>query len=400
MKVVIAIDSFKGSMTSMEAGNAAKSGILKACPEANVVVKPLADGGEGTTEALMEGFGGEKHLIQVTGPMENPVTAMYAYLPGEETVIMEMASAAGITLIPGEKNPLKATTFGVGEMIKDAIEKGYRKFIVGIGGSATNDGGMGMLQALGYTFLDCENRPLGLGAQALSHVAKIDDSQVLPQLKECSFRVACDVRNPLCGPQGATYVFGPQKGVTESMRADLDRAMMGYAEVAENYLHKKELSGCAIEPAEGGGVSNSQAGGTIVPYASLPGTGAAGGLGFAFLAFLGAELVPGIELILDAIRLENELQDADYVLTGEGRLDGQTAMGKVPVGVAKLAKKYGCKVLAFAGAVTPEARECNEQGIDAFFPIVRGVTTLEQAMDTDNAVRNMSDTVEQVFRLL
>ncbi|MBQ4259600.1 MAG: glycerate kinase [Lachnospiraceae bacterium] len=377
MKVVIAIDSFKGSMTSMEAGNAAKSGVLRACPSATVIVKPLADGGEGTTEAMMEGFGGEEHLLQVTGPMGNPVTAMYAYLSSEQTVIMEMASAAGITLIPGEKNPLKATTYGVGEMIRDAIEKGYRKFIVGIGGSATNDGGMGMLQALGYEFLDENGVALGLGAEALFRVAKIDGSKVLPELKDCSFRVACDVKNPLCGPRGATYVFGPQKGVTEEMRADLDAAMARYARIVEEYL--------------GGGAAG---------LSTIPGTGAAGGLGFAFLAFLHAQLTPGIALILDAIQLEEELKDADYVLTGEGRLDGQTAMGKVPVGVAKLAKKYGCKVLAFAGAVTPEAKECNDQGIDAFFPIVRGVTTLEQAMNTTNAVQNMTDTVEQVFRLL
>ena len=290
---------------------------------------------------------------------------------------MEMATAAGITLIPGEKNPLKATTYGVGEMIRDAIEKGYRKFIVGIGGSATNDGGMGMLQALGYEFLDENGVALGLGAEALFRVAKIDDSKVLPELKECSFRVACDVKNPLCGPRGATYVFGPQKGVTEEMREDLDAAMARYARIVEEYL--------------GGGAAG---------LSTIPGTGAAGGLGFAFLAFLHAQLTPGIALILDAIQLEEELKDADYVLTGEGRLDGQTAMGKVPVGVAKLAKKYGCKVLAFAGAVTPEAKECNVQGIDAFFPIVRGVTTLEQAMNTTNAVQNMTDTVEQVFRLL
>lgn len=375
MKVVIAIDSLKGSLTSMEAGAAVKAGVLLAHPEAEVVIKPLADGGEGTTDALIEGLGGERIDVTVTGPMGKPVSAYYGYLKETDTAIIEMASAAGITLVSeGEKNPLTATTYGVGEMIKDAAEKGCRNFIIGIGGSATNDGGIGMLKALGYTFLDANGRDTGEGAQALGKVAKIGTAAVYSKLKECHFQVACDVTNPLCGENGATYIYGPQKGVTDALKLVLDRDMAHFADVTSAALGNH--------------------------FAETEGAGAAGGLGFAFLSFLGAELTPGIELILNAVKLEESLKDADVVVTGEGRLDHQTAMGKAPIGVAKLAKKYGAKVLAFAGGVTKDAKACNAAGIDAFFPIVRGITTLEEAMDPERAGENMTDSVEQVFRLL
>lgn len=375
MKVVIAIDSLKGSLSSMEAGTAIKDGILAAKPDAEVIVKPLADGGEGTTDALIEGMNGERIDLTVTGPMHTPVDAYYGYLKDTNTAVMEMASAAGITLVPdSEKNPLLATSYGVGEMINDAIQRGCRNFIIGIGGSVTNDGGIGMLKALGVRFLDENDEDAGEGGQALAKVARIDVSGMNPLLKECHIQVACDVNNPLCGENGSTYVYGPQKGVTEDMKKTLDEAMAHFARVTSETLEND--------------------------YMNTPGAGAAGGLGYAFLAYTGAALTPGIELILDAVGLEEELSGADVVVTGEGRLDFQTAMGKAPVGVARLAKKYNAKVIAFAGSVTKEATACNKEGIDAFFPILRGVCTLAEAMDPVAARNNMTATVEQVFRLL
>ena len=375
MKVVIAIDSLKGSLSSMEAGMAIKDGILAAKPDAEVIVKPLADGGEGTTDALIEGMNGERIDLTVTGPMHTPVDTSYGYLKDTTTAVMEMASAAGITLVPdSEKNPLLATSYGVGEMINDAIQRGCRNFIIGIGGSVTNDGGIGMLKALGVRFLDENDEDAGEGGQALAKVARIDVSGMNPLLKECHIQVACDVNNPLCGENGSTYVYGPQKGVTEDMKKTLDEAMAHFARVTSETLEND--------------------------YLNTPGAGAAGGLGYAFLAYTGAALTPGIELILDAVGLEEELSGADVVVTGEGRLDFQTAMGKAPVGVARLAKKYNAKVIAFAGSVTKEATACNKEGIDAFFPILRGVCTLAEAMDPVAARNNMTATVEQVFRLL
>lgn len=375
MKVVIAIDSLKGSLSSMEAGTAIKDGILAAKPDAEVIVKPLADGGEGTTDALIEGMNGERIDLTVTGPMHTPVDAYYGYLKDTNTAVMEMASAAGITLVPdSEKNPLLATSYGVGEMINDAIQRGCRNFIIGIGGSVTNDGGIGMLKALGVRFLDENGEDAGEGGQALAKVARIDVSGMNPLLKECHIQVACDVNNPLCGENGSTYVYGPQKGVTEDMKKTLDEAMAHFARVTSETLEND--------------------------YMNTPGAGAAGGLGYAFLAYTSAALTPGIELILDAVGLEEELSGADVVVTGEGRLDFQTAMGKAPVGVARLAKKYNAKVIAFAGSVTKEATACNKEGIDAFFPILRSVCTLAEAMDPVAARNNMTATVEQVFRLL
>ena len=375
MKVVIAIDSLKGSLSSMEAGMAIKDGILAAKPDAEVIVKPLADGGEGTTDALIEGMNGERIDLTVTGPMHTPVDTYYGYLKDTNTAVMEMASAAGITLVPdSEKNPLLATSYGVGEMINDAIQRGCRNFIIGIGGSVTNDGGIGMLKALGVRFLDENDEDAGEGGQALAKVARIDVSGMNPLLKECHIQVACDVNNPLCGENGSTYVYGPQKGVTEDMKKTLDEAMAHFARVTSETLEND--------------------------YLNTPGAGAAGGLGYAFLAYTGAALTPGIELILDAVGLEEELSGADVVVTGEGRLDFQTAMGKAPVGVARLAKKYNAKVIAFAGSVTKEATACNKEGIDAFFPILRSVCTLAEALDPVAARNNMTATVEQVFRLL
>lgn len=375
MKAVVAIDSLKGSLSSMEAGNAIAEGIYRADAEAKVEVRPLADGGEGTVDALVQGMNGSLRKVRVTGPLGDKVDAAYGIIEEAKMAVIEMSAAAGITLVPDEKkNPLFTTTYGVGEMIRDAIEKGCRKFVVGIGGSATNDGGIGMLQALGYDFLNSKGNAVPYGAKGLEDLAEIRKEHVLPELAQCEFKVACDVTNPLCGPLGASAVYGPQKGATPEMVREMDQWLADYAKLAANCSEKAD--------------------------AEHPGTGAAGGLGFAFLTFTNAVLESGIKIVLEETKLEQYIQDADIVITGEGRLDGQTAMGKAPVGVAKLAGKYKIPVLAFAGSVTKDARKCNEEGIHAFFPILRGITTLEDAMDAENARRNLMETVEQVFRLI
>ena len=366
MKIVLAIDSFKGSLSSVEAGNAAAEGARRVFPDAECVVRPLADGGEGTVEALVAGLGGRLCTVTVTGPAGRPTVAVYGVVGG--TAIMEMAQAAGITLVSGaERNPLHTTTFGVGEMIRDALAQGCRRFVVGIGGSATNDGGAGMLQALGFRLIDKEGHDIPRGGGGLAQLADIDRTAALPELKECAFRIACDVTNPLCGVKGASAVFGPQKGATPEMVAELDAALARFAKVS------------------GGD-------------ADFPGAGAAGGLGFGFRTFLGAELKSGIDIVLEETGLEDCILDADVVVTGEGRLDAQTAMGKAPCGVALLAKKHGKKVIAFSGCVTEDAVALNERGIDAFFPILREVTTLERALDGKYAAANLVATAEQVFR--
>ena len=375
MKVVVSIDSLKGSLSSLEAGEAIKEGIHKAIPDAQVIVRPLADGGEGTVEALAIGMGGRLETVTVTGPLGDPVDCVYGILEESKTAIVEMSGAAGITLIPPKKrNPLYATTYGVGETIKDAIKKGCRHFIVGIGGSATNDGGVGMLQALGFGMLDEKGNQVSSGASGVKDIVKITDDNVIPELKDCTFRIACDVTNPLCGETGCSAVYGPQKGASPMMIKQMDEWLGDYA----------KLTAAKYEKAD----------------AKYPGTGAAGGLGFAFLAYTNAVLESGIKIILEETRLEDYVKDADIVVTGEGRLDGQTVYGKAPIGVAKIAKKYGKTVVAFSGAVTKDAVACNEHGIDAFFPILRGVQTIQEAMNPENARYNMTSTVEQVFRLI
>ena len=375
MKIAVAIDSFKGSLSSLQAGNAVKEAIWRLDANAEVLVKPLADGGEGTVAALAEASDAEMVEIEVNGPLLNPVAAKYCILKDTNTAVIEMASASGITLISAdERNPLEATTLGVGELIKDAIKKGCRRFIVGIGGSATNDGGTGMLTALGYEFTDKNDKPVSLGAKGLKDLYKIKADKVIPELKECVFNIACDVTNPLCGENGCSKVFGPQKGATPEMIKNMDAWLETYATLAKTVSMKADKD-CA-------------------------GAGAAGGLGFAFLAFTNATLKSGIEIVLKEIDIESDIKNADIVVTGEGRLDSQTVMGKAPIGVARLAKRYGKKVIAFSGCVTEDAEICNEHGIDAFFPVVRGVTTLEEALDTDNAYKNLSATAYQVFRLL
>lgn len=377
MKVVIAIDSLKNSLTSVEAGRAVEAGVRKAygAQPVQIVVKPLADGGEGTVEALVEGMNGELRHAVVQGPLGDAVSCAYGYLPDTGTAVIEMAGTAGLGLVPEEKrNPLYTTTYGVGQVMAEAIKGGIRRFIIGLGGSATSDCGVGMLQALGYVFRDKDGRVVGTGGLAVGDIAAVDDSQVLPALKECTFDVACDVTNPLYGTLGAAAVFGPQKGASPADVKALDQASRSFAAVTEAYLGED--------------------------YSQASGAGAAGGMGFAVLAYLKGSLRSGIQIVLDSIRLADVVADADYVITGEGRLDAQTAMGKAPIGVAKLAKQYGAKVIALAGCTTEDAGECNRQGIDAFFSIVDKAMPLQEAMDRDTAMGNMTRTAQQVFNLI
>lgn len=393
MNVVIAIDSLKGSLSSLEAGEAISQGIRQVMPEAKTCVRPLADGGEGTVEALTLGMGGHLEKVQVTGPLGEKVYCEYGILDKEagenagvsktegvgktqgKTAIVEMSGAAGITLVTEEeRNPLNTTTYGVGEVIRDAISKGCRHFIVGIGGSATNDGGIGMLQSLGYGILDKAGNQVPFGAKGLKEIEKITDDHVIPELADCTFRIACDVTNTLCGEQGCSAIFGPQKGATPTMIMQMDKWLAYYAALSKEKYAK---------------ANPNQAG-----------TGAAGGLGFAFLTYTNAVLESGIKIVLEETKLEEYVKEADIVITGEGRLDGQTVMGKAPIGVARIAKQHDKKVIAFSGCVTEDAVACNDHGIDAFFPILRGVVSLQEAMDHDNAKKNMIATVEQVFRLI
>lgn len=375
MKILISIDSLKGSLSSIEAGNAIKKGILKVKEDAQVKILPLADGGEGTVDALVQGMNGKKETIEVTEPIAKKVDATYGLLKNTSTAIIEIAQASGLTLVPTElRNPLYTTTYGVGEIIKEAINKGYRNFIVGIGGSATNDAGIGMLQALGFEFYDKNNKLVGLGGKVLNEIRHIKIENRLKELDECKFKIACDVNNPLFGKNGAAYIYGSQKGATSEIIEKLDNGLRNFSKVVKNYLSKD--------------------------VANVEGAGAAGGLGFAFLAFLDSKLESGIKIILEEIKLEEELKDADFVITGEGRLDNQTAMGKAPIGVAKLAKKYGVKVIGLAGATTEDAVKCNEEGIDAYFSIVNRAMTIEEAMDKATASENMTATTTQIFNLI
>ena len=422
MKILIAIDSFKGSLSSKEAGEAIKTGILRVVPDADVVISPLADGGEGTVETLVEALGGSLETVRVKGPLFQEVEVHYGILSESEKfqaeiksdthretlpenpskahsdahsdahleapsetdsqyspkdgklAIMEMSQASGITLVaPEKRNPLKTGSYGVGEMILDAYHKGCRRFLIGIGGSATNDGGIGMLSALGFRFTKENGEEISPCGEGLKDLARIENTFVSKDLLQCSFQIACDVENPLYGENGASLVYGFQKGGNMEMLSQMDLWMKHYSELTKKY-----------NPS-----ANPEA----------PGSGAAGGLGFAFRSFLQGELKSGVSLILEETNLSEKMQGADLVITGEGRLDEQSAMGKAPIGVAKLAKEQGIPVIAFAGAVTEGAKACNQAGIDAYFPILREITTLEDAMKKETAKQNLADTVEQAMRL-
>lgn len=373
--VLVAIDSFKGSLSSLEAAEAVKLGITRVFPSATVTLRPIADGGEGTARAIAY-LDGQARVARVKGPLGEATDAEYYLTENGERAVIEMATAAGLTLLrDGQRNPMKTTTYGVGELMRRAIEvDGCKKLTVCIGGSATNDGGVGMLMALGYRFLDKDGCDIGFGAEALAKLSKIERGNLPSSLSDVEITVACDVDNPLCGERGASAVYGPQKGATPEEVILMDSYLQRFADLS------KKLLGTDLSRHTG--------------------AGAAGGLGYALMEYLGAKLIPGIELVAGAVELEKCIEKADIVVTGEGKLDMQSAMGKAPVGVAKMAKKYSKTVIAFSGAVGKGAGACNENGIDAFFPITRYPTSLGEAMDKANASKNLTDTAEQVFRLI
>lgn len=375
MKVIIAIDSFKESVSSIIGSQAISEGIKEVYSDAEVLVFPLADGGEGTVEALVIGTGGKLMNVQVTGPLGEKTEAFYGVLGDGKTAVIEVAAACGLPLLTEkQRNPLKTTSFGVGELITDALEKGCREFIVGLGGSATNDAGVGMLQALGFQFKDQKNEELGYGGQYLQETNSINTEQVHPLLKKASFKVACDVNNFLYGEEGAAYIYGPQKGASNEMVEELDKGLKHFAEVVEQKM--------------------------AMDIHHMQGAGAAGGLGAAFLGFLGAELQSGADLILETVGLEEQLAAADFVITGEGKMDAQTSRGKAPLGVAKLAKKHNVPVIALAGAVTEETADLNDSGITSYFSIVNSPMSLEDAMDREVTYLNLKTTAKQLFRLV
>ncbi|ERJ13148.1 glycerate kinase family protein [Haloplasma contractile] len=374
MKVVVAIDSFKGCMTSNEVNDAVELGIKEVYEKSTIIKVPLADGGEGTVDTLISGGGGTLVTKTVNGPLMRPIEAKYGIL-SEGTAVIEMASAAGLTLLKGsERNPLKTTTYGVGELIKDAVKRGSRDIIIGIGGSATNDAGIGMLNALGYKFLDSNHKELDGTGQSLSKIAYIDDTKRMKELNKCRFRIACDVENPFCGPDGAAYIYGHQKGADSMMIKELDFGLKNLASVIKNKMG--------------------------IELIKIPGTGAAGGLGGGLLVFLNGELLPGIQIIVDQIQLEEKIKGADFVLTGEGKMDVQSSMGKAPMGVAKLAKKYNVPVIGIAGSVSEDAYRLNNQGLTAIFSIINEPMTLTEAMDKCQATKMVKEAVTQLFKLI
>jgi glycerate kinase len=356
MRVVIAPDKFKGSLTALEAATAMARGVARACPGAEADCAPMADGGEGTTAALVAATRGTLRSAVVTGPLGDPVTAGFGLLGDGATAVLEMASASGLVLIPPEaRDPLRATTRGTGELLLAALATGVRRVIVGIGGSATNDGGAGLAQALGIRLLDDRGSEIGPGGGGLRRLVRIDASGRTPAIQGVELLVACDVSNPLCGPDGASAVYGPQKGAGPEDVVELDRNLDHLSRIIERDL----------------GVS----------IRNLPGSGAAGGLGGGLVAFAAGRLQPGIRLMIDTVGLGDRLRGADLCLTGEGRLDGQSAFGKTAVGVGALARSLGCPTLAVAGSIGPGAEAVHDHGIDAYFSICPEPISLAGAID-------------------
>ena len=368
MKIIVAIDSLKGSLTSLEAGAAARRGI-ESVSNHQVKVYPLADGGEGTCQAIIAGLGGVLKSVEVTNPLGGKVAAQFGEVLDKKLAVIEMANAAGLPLVPEDKrNPLNTTTYGVGELIRIAIGDGCRDFVIGIGGSATNDCGLGMLTALGYEFIGG-----GIYGRDLEKITAIDDSNVLPELKECTFRIACDVTNPLTGANGCSAVYGSQKGATPEIVQTMDEWIKNFGSLSSDFFKLNEQS--------------------------VPGDGAAGGLGFAFRSYLRGELLPGVELVLDALNIADDLKSADVLITGEGRLDSQTAQGKAPSGVAKLAKKLNPNIITI-GLGGSVADISDDAGLDAAFAILREPMSLAEAMRKDVAQKNLSETVKQIVKLI
>ncbi|MCX8130451.1 MAG: glycerate kinase [Clostridia bacterium] len=372
MRVLIAMDSFKGSLTSFEAADAVEKGLKRVFKNASVEKVAVADGGEGTVDALVQSLDGEFVSIEVSDPLGNKVQARYGIVNGD-TAVIEMAEASGLCLIPESKrNPLITSTFGTGELIADALKRGCTKVIMGIGGSATNDGGMGMAKALGVKFYDADGNDVGHGGGALGRLVRIDVSGMNTEVGKAEFLAACDVNNPLYGNTGASKIFAPQKGATDEMVEILDRNLCHYASIVKNCL------GIDLE--------------------EVPGAGAAGGLGAGLMVFCKAKLVKGIDLVLDLLKIDEKIKMADIVITGEGRIDSQTAYGKLPVGIAKVAKKYNKPVFAIAGFIGEGAELVYESGIDSILSSMTGPMSLEQSMQ--NSKRLIADASERLFRIV
>ena len=375
MKYLVAMDSFKGSLTSLEAGYAVKEAIMEFNNENEVIVKPLADGGEGTMKALTDGLGGELYSTLAKDPLGRYVTCNYGMIE-KNTAIIEIAEAAGLTrLSEDEKNPLYTSTYGVGELIIDAYNRGARRFIIGLGGSATNDGGVGMLSALGFSFLDKDNNDISYGAEGLKELAYINDANAFKDICGSEFIIACDVDNPLCGLEGCSYVFAPQKGARKEEIECMDKWLLNYADIVKKYNK----------------YSNPEA----------KGSGAAGGLGFAFLSFFNAKLISGIELVIKELGITEYIKTSDIVITGEGKLDGQSIMGKAPIGVSKIAKKYGKKVIALAGIIGDGVEACLDYGVSCYSSINDSLSfeekhNIEYCMRKDVAINNIKTTVKKL----
>ncbi|MBP2032871.1 glycerate kinase [Clostridium algifaecis] len=371
--ILLAPDSFKESMTAKEACEAMEKGIKKVNKDINCIQVPMADGGEGTMQSLVDATGGKIYKLRVVGPLGNEVESEYGILGDKETGIIEMASASGMALVPAEKrNPLVTTTYGTGQLIKDCLNHKVKKLLIGIGGSSTNDGGAGAIQALGGKLTDKEGKEIGFGGGELDKLARIDLTDFDKRLKDVEVEVACDVTNPLCGEKGASNVFGPQKGATREMIKTLDDNLRHYADVI-----KKQIS---------------------VDVINVPGSGAAGGLGAGLMVFLDGKLKNGIDIVIKYSDLEEKVKKADIVFTGEGSIDFQTQYGKTPMGVAMVAKKYNKPVIALAGSVGKDIDILYENGIDSIFSIVRGVTTLDCAIKKGK--ENIEKTIENIIRLI
>ena len=372
MKIVIAPDSFKGTNSSMAVASRIEKGILRVFPQADIVKIPIADGGEGTVDALVAGAGGDIHCVEVTGPLGEDILASYAILD-DGTAALEMAASSGLPLVTRERrNPLTATTYGVGQMILAAIDKGAKEIVIGIGGNATNDGGVGMAQALGVSFQDQSGRELDFGGAALINLAKIDISGLDPRIKDIKIKIASDVNNPLCGSKGASAIFGPQKGATPEMVEQLDQALGHYAGVVKDQLG--------------------------IDIADNPGAGAAGGLGFALLVFCNASMGSGIDTMLDAVRFEEKLQGCNLCITGEGKIDGQSAFGKVPVGVAGRARKMDVPTLAIVGDIGDGYEAVYGFGIDSIMSTVNRAMPLDEAMARGGEL--LEDASERAMRMI
>lgn len=354
MKIIIAPDSYKESLTAMEVATAIETGFRQVMPTAEYIKLPMADGGEGTVQSLIDATNGTIIQHAVTGPLGEQVPGFFGIMGDGKTAVIEMAAASGLHLVtPEQRNPLLTTSYGTGELILAALDHGVEHIIVGIGGSATNDGGIGMAQALGVQLRDSNGQPLGFGGRALAQLATIDISHIDPRLATIKLEVACDVDNPLCGPKGASQVFGPQKGATPAMVVELDKNLAHYAAIMHRDL--------------------------AIDVKHMAGAGAAGGMGAALLGLFNAQLRSGIEIVIDAVNLETIVKDADLVITGEGRIDSQTIHGKTPIGVARTAKKFNKPVIGIAGCLSQDCGVVHQHGIDAVFSIVPAAMNLEQA---------------------